>query len=191
MYRQTLLKSFTSSVNRALLIVVLSSSGLCLFAEDFPVPEQKFMNMNEIPEHPLPDDVLTALRTASSITLFSLDPINGEKPSAPNTFHGWPVLGSIEITSAADCKAIVTTVETAVKTAKGLGAKCFDPHHGLRIVSDGRTYDFVLCFTCEHMHIHTTGQKDRYSLIKGKGEVLDKLLSKAKIPLGERFEYKE
>lgn len=174
---------------RTILTIVLLASVIHLSAEEFSSPQSKEkpfgISSEDISSPPLPADVLDALRNAPAITLLSLDPTLGKQLSDSNTFHGWRVLGQTEITVADDCKTVATAIETAVNTSKGVGALCFVPHHGIVIKSAGQTYEFVICFMCGGMYIYTSGQESRFSNVAGKGEVLDKLLAAAKIPLGK------
>ena len=88
---------------------------------------------------------------ASEIRLFlySLDPhdvrrFEGKLPeNSENSFHWMPVLGVAEVTSASDRLDLLTSLAGGIRESSGLNAACFDPRHGLRIISKFKTNKFV------------------------------------------------
>src|SRR5205809_7601186 len=104
----------------------------------------------------IPSDAKRVLENTSSMTLMSLDPTL----RSPNVFarvteslsyrhfHGWRLLGQINIDDAATRKKVVASVERAVHDFNGWIAACFKPRHALHVTSGTQTYDFVICYEC-------------------------------------------
>lgn len=103
--------------------------------------------------HAVPDEAgpfLEALRSCESMELFAIDPSSGyDAPvEAPDRLRGTRVLGRARIDAAADRAEVARLVGEGVVQSDGSLALCFEPRHGLRIVADGRTHDFVVCYEC-------------------------------------------
>jgi hypothetical protein len=138
------------------------------------------------PARPLPEGILAAMTAASSFTLYSLDPDGGMHPDQPKTFRGWRVLGQTQVVDAPTRKRIATTIADSVARTRGLGMGCFIPHHGLRFIAHKHTYDFVICFHCEHLYIYAPNRDICVTRISTGAEVLDAIFSAAHIPMAER-----
>lgn len=92
------------------------------------------------------DEVEQALLKAESIELYSLD---GRKELPPaEGFHGFAILGKLEIADPADREAAVREFLFGVHENTGMSAPCFTPKFGLRARSGGRTFDLVVSFEC-------------------------------------------
>jgi len=93
---------------------------------------------------------------ASKIKLFlySLDPhdarrFSGKLPENSNkSFHYFPILGRVEIVSTQEKTNLLGAFTKGIKENNESLANCFDPRHGIRIVSETATNDFVICFEC-------------------------------------------
>jgi acyl-CoA thioesterase-1 len=81
-----------------------------------------------------------------SMTLYSLTP---DQTSAATNFNGYVVLGKVDVASEQERVAIFTALQQGIDLGYVHGAfGCFEPHHGVRLRRDGKTYDYVLCFQC-------------------------------------------
>lgn len=133
------------------------------------------------PENTLPPAAAQALRAPGRVVLYSLEP--WDHPAAgEKTFHKVRILGRTELDGTRSAAAIAE-LEAAVAGWDGLRAACFDPRHALRVTAKGHTYDFLLCYDCHQLEVYRDN-KDFASLgAAGSPQVLDELLSAAKVPL--------
>ncbi len=93
----------------------------------------------------------------SRMTLYSLDPDmsklysrSGElKPEYTNRlFHGFMVFGKAEITAETEKAALLKAFARGIRESDGSVAHCFNPRHGLRLITNSSTNDFTICFEC-------------------------------------------
>jgi hypothetical protein len=127
----------------------------------------------------LPKDVVAALNAAPELTIFSLDPDAEVRPNDPATFQGWKALGRTTVRDSKSRQRVVKELEEAVRRSKGEGALCFIPHHGIRVQSGRVVHDLVICYTCGHLYIYSSGQPRREVTIRGPSDLLDSLLRAA------------
>jgi hypothetical protein len=99
-------------------------------------------------------------------------------------FHGYAILGSTIVTDQTARDRIATTLRQHINNSGG--ALCFDPHHGIRIISGGTLHDLVLCYECFHVHIYSPGLVARKLNLSGKPDYLDNILTAANVPLAPR-----
>jgi hypothetical protein len=99
------------------------------------------------------------LLSAGEITLFSLDPEQSKtEVEKSDAFQGYPVYGKVRITDLARKSEIIEAIIKGTDHNTGVESLCFTPHHGLRIVSRGKTFDYSLCFQCCKLYYHATGE---------------------------------
>src|SRR5687768_16467731 len=74
------------------------------------------------------------LSDPEQLTLFSIDGRASyrreDTPVAVDEFHGYPVLGKIEITDPEKRRELIAALKDAVARRPEYGAKCFHPRHG-------------------------------------------------------------
>lgn len=93
-------------------------------------------------------------QTQDKIFLYSLDPndlriLEGKLPeNSDKVFHRYPILGRVEITSPEERIRLLSAFAKGVRENSNSLANCFNPRHGIRIVSETTTNDFVICFEC-------------------------------------------
>lgn len=136
----------------------------------------------------LAEELWQYVTNADQIVLYSLLPDfqPGKAPAAH--FHGYSILGSIEIGEPAR-KASISAALRAGAEAGTLGYRCWDPHHGVRVEQGRRILDFVICFTCECMQVFVDPNSDSFEWADITAEpetVLDALMTEAGIPLAPR-----
>jgi hypothetical protein len=122
-------------------------------------------------------------KKAGTLTLYSLHANDVEPDKRPKTaehFHGFPVLGKVEIAKADDRKAIDAAMQAGI--GKGQMAKCFLPRHGIRVLVDGKQTDYVICFECGRVVVHDIDSRDEKSIDNSPAAPLDKFLKDAGIP---------
>jgi len=138
----------------------------------------------------MPLEARTVFENASNFELYRLDP----SPTTFNvndkqSFHGWKILGKTAV-KGEDVKAIWAAVKKGIKDSDGKVAACFNPRHGIRIVQDKKTYDFVICFECLTANIYKDDVEiGQYLTTNSPAAVLNRVLRAAKVPM--RAEAKE
>jgi hypothetical protein len=107
------------------------------------------------------DDGQAILEEAPRITLYSLDPVAGPlfsfRRNAKPTFHGYRILGSLEISGDAKTD-LLGKLYTAI-AEDGPPARCFNPRHGVRAAIGNRYVELVICFECRQIESYVNGRK--------------------------------
>jgi hypothetical protein len=107
-------------------------------------------------------------RNPESLVLYSLQPTWFGENVAKNEeeqFHGFKVLGKTEIKDAAVRRKIMTALSDAIARRPKVGAKCFEPRHGIRVASAGRTVEYVICFECSRYWQIESGRERQEELL--------------------------
>lgn len=128
----------------------------------------------------LPPEVLRALNAPEKATLYSIDPVRSGflRP----TFHGYRILGSARLTGKQQ-RIAIWEFESAVSNWNGITAECFNPRHGLRVISGGQAFDLVLCFECHQVEIFAHDKLTAELGATGTPEVLNAILKRTGVPL--------
>jgi hypothetical protein len=140
--------------------------------------------------NPIPAAAGAALESSAALELFSLEPGSTEPGSTPDaagdTFHGWPVLGSTKL-DAQSRQDVVDAFQKGVPYYDdGVRAACFVPRHGLRVLEEGKTYDFLICFQCSMADVFEDDVKVGSFLIRESPQpVFNSVLIKAGVPLAK------
>ena len=141
----------------------------------------------------LPPDATIALQEATSFELLSLDPLQSQDPDQRDSLteadhlHGWIVRGSTTIQDSNTRATLVSRFAAGVAEHNGLVAACFNPRHAIRLIHDGKTHVFVICFECAQVEWHIDGQRATGFLISTSPQSLfDEVLQKANVPLAEK-----
>jgi len=96
----------------------------------------------------IPDSARATLEKSERFELLSIDPNIYPNRKPKEEFQGWRILGSMMVTNAKVRNELVTALKKSVEESKGGVANCFNPRHGIRVILDGKTNDFVICFRC-------------------------------------------
>jgi hypothetical protein len=130
--------------------------------------------------------VLNALRAAESFEIYSLQPgiRRGETLDKYDfQFHGWPLLGKIEITHPESHAKILKAVEAMVGPHAGPGAPCFMPRHGLRLMDKEGPLEVVICFECGWLHVYRGKEQIGGLAISGGQKEFDQVLRQYNVSL--------
>jgi hypothetical protein len=93
---------------------------------------------------------LGSLETPEKLTVFSIDGRDNEGagsrsrghgvPPAVGEFHGYPILGSVEIADPGERQRIIAALKDGISRGDSQ-MTCYWPRHGLRAVENGKTVD--------------------------------------------------
>jgi hypothetical protein len=125
-----------------------------------------------------------SLDRAESLEFFSLLPRYVEDRTQPN-FQGYHILGQARITDPSDRQRLTTSLKRGARfhfTILG-GHACFSPRHGIRATNGHVATDFVICFECGHVYVHTNSQREHFGICAFPQSTFDALLKKSGLPL--------
>lgn len=140
-------------------------------------------------DNEVPTEVAQALAAPEQTTLYSLSPglciKDGQQcPEDKNKeLHRYPILGKILLNSE-QTKIATQEFQKAISNwdpSKGL-AMCFNPRHGLRLVSNKHTYDLVLCYECQQIQIFKDDEPYGWLGAYGSPDILNILFKDNEIP---------
>jgi len=126
------------------------------------------------------------MKATSSFTLLSIHPDPKSAHWFNTKFHGFRVLGQISITKPVERQQITETIKRVLRDDDGANYKCiFSPRHGVHIVSEGQSYDFLICFGCQEIEAYVGDQQTFHRGIRGEAGILTTLLLAAKIRIAD------
>ncbi len=144
----------------------------------------------------LPPDATIALQEATSFELLSLDPGQSQNPDRRDSqteadrLHGWIVLGTTAIQDSNTRATLVSRFAAGVAEHNGMVASCFNPRHAIKLIHDGKTHVFVICFECAQVEWYIDGQETNGFLIAVSPQpMFDEVLQKANVPLAEKSKH--
>lgn len=130
------------------------------------------------------------------MTLISVDGIFDERRvvkfqnlTEEEKFHGFPILGTVEITNRRDRKAIISSIQTGINEGD-MVASCFWPRHGLRIMTTDSTYEYKICFECSQYRVYKDFDDRRSggTISSSPQEFLNTYFKKAGVPIAPSTE---
>lgn len=133
---------------------------------------------------------LDSLDAPEQITLYSIDGRDEERrgeAKASEFFHGYPVLGKVEISDSGKRNELIAALKDGITRKPDSPAKCYWPRHGLRVTQKGKIVEFVICFECSRFEEFEGATKVRHELINRDIQPkFDKPLQDAGIPLAPK-----
>ncbi|QDT95823.1 hypothetical protein [Gimesia aquarii] len=140
--------------------------------------------LTDAPKNQLPTEASNALHNATTFELFSLDPNQRDQKPGVDMFHGWKILGSVEVSDSATRNTLLNALDAGIAENDGTVAACFEPRHGIRVEYDGKQHDFVICFQCYSGKWYTDGKESEgYTLTDSPKPVFDRVLQAASVQL--------
>ena len=137
------------------------------------------------PRPVMPPNAVAALESAHTFELLSLSPEHLSEPPA-DAFHRCKVLGSTKVTDPAVRTRLIAALKQGVaENVDGMVAGCFNPRHGIRVIVNGQTTDFVICFECLQVEMHSGGAKSSFLTMSSLQSEFDKVLQAAGVPLAK------
>jgi hypothetical protein len=120
------------------------------------------------------------LRAADQITLYSLEPVRTDT-KAEGKFHGYQVYGHVKLSTREQLIPIIDAIIKGGENNRGSEALCFTPHHGLSVRSAGRKIDYSLCFQCNKLLYHPSGEY--FHLNRSPRNLLNQVLRESGVTL--------
>ena len=122
------------------------------------------------------------------LTLYSVDPDSAyareeKDPEGKELFHGYLVLGKIDVTDASQRREIMTALRDGFAQSDGSVYKCFDPRHAVRAVENGKTVDYLICFHCKQAEVHEGNSHRVVPTTRDPQAKFNEILTKAGVPL--------
>ena len=126
-----------------------------------------------------------ALKNADSYELFSLQPYLQWRDLSQPDFHGFQILGNTIVGDRETRGRLNSSFIAGTREADISPFACFEPRHGIRVVRNGKTTDFLICFTCKQVQVWTGDDANHeYFLVASTPQpVFDEVLKKAGVPL--------
>lgn len=121
------------------------------------------------------------------LILYSLDGPDDVQfgPTNEKEFHGYRVLGRIEVTDRKRIEEIVAAFNRGIADSDGSVASCFYPRHAIRAHYGERLEDYVICFQCLNIAKYN-GEKITSIPTADSGKAtLNAILREEKIPLAK------
>ena len=100
------------------------------------------------------DDIAGAIEkipvSKARFLLYSLDPHDQQIAGkiAARTFHGYSVLGTVEIVPEEKKRHLLEAFADGVRKSGDMSMLCFEPRLGLAVIGESFTNDFVICYSC-------------------------------------------
>ena len=133
----------------------------------------------------LPPAAEQALKDSPDFELLSLNP-DREKIDEDG-FCGWTVLGKTTINDADMRGKLLAAFRTGVAQSDDALVDCFNPRHGIEVVHDGTTHQFVICFQCYRVEWYTNNaQTGGFQITDSPQETFDEILKASEVPLAEK-----
>ena len=132
---------------------------------------------------------LDKLDTPQQLTLYSVDGRDfepGEEPKTDEKFHGYPVLGKVEITEEGQRRDLIAALKVGIDLSDGKLAACFWPRHAIRMVRENQTTDLVICFECYQLRDYKTKQVKTITITRDPQPLFDKTLQEVGIKLAPK-----
>lgn len=135
----------------------------------------------------LPSSVDELLAEEHTVELLSLSPerIFEVDHKGEELFHEFELLGRAELDKAsADKLMSALQASTAAITKDYEFPECFNPRHGLRLKSQDKLIDLVICFECAQIYVYQTKEDDDFAGTSGAPlELFDEMVKEYNLPL--------
>lgn len=131
-------------------------------------------------------DPVAGVSMPDQLTLYSINGLvtaRGKVPESEDEFHGFPVLGKVELIDAVKRQEIMAALKEGVTRSDGNMAKCFWPRHAIRAVEKGHMVDYVICFECFQMEVHEGSTMNLKPVTREPQSLFNKYLNEADVPL--------
>jgi hypothetical protein len=128
---------------------------------------------------------ITALPIAKAqFFLYSLNPGESRRrddSNAGEAFHHHIVLGKAQITNAEDKNALMSALAKGIRESDPERMMCFNPRHGIRLIIDSSTNDFLICFECQLIKTFGFNDDKSFSTTPSPAPLFNEILDKYKL----------
>lgn len=83
-----------------------------------------------------------------------MEEVGTERKEAVDGFLGYPILTRVTVETAEQRTKVGESLGMALHWHEGLQALCFNPRHGLLVVSGKKSLALLICFECGRMKIY-------------------------------------
>ncbi len=140
---------------------------------------------------PLPEEVLTALKSPGKVTLHSLEPYPEHPGKREKLYFGHRVRGSVQLKAreaTVACRELLDALLTPPHSPEGVISvmACFKPRHAIEVTSGKSILHFVICYECEKLKLYGGTLSGTTFPIRDDPKVLNTLLKKHRLPLFPR-----
>jgi hypothetical protein len=128
-------------------------------------------------------DLAKHLDKADRIDLLRINPraLPEGNPERKKELHGYEVLSEVRIDSKEQRKEAAAFLGKTLHWDDLRMAGCFNPRHGLRVVSGRRRLDFLICFECHRVMVFDGGKQiaELPTVDTDKKNTIERLLEEA------------
>lgn len=130
---------------------------------------------NRSPDGPPPDQ----------LTLYALNPISEPPGATPGAelLHGYRILGRSVIKEPDRRASLMAAILKSAQESDGHRANCFNPRHGLRVKSTGVIKEYVICFECSYMEVHSGGAMTGVPITQSARPLFNRCLREEGLPV--------
>lgn len=79
-------------------------------------------------------------------------------PQKKKEFHGYEILAEVTVSSGNQRKGAAAFLGSKLHWSEFRKAACFNPRHGMKLVSGKRTLEFLICFECWQVDVYEGGK---------------------------------
>jgi hypothetical protein len=133
----------------------------------------------------VPPILMEALEKGKQFELYSLDP--AAKDTSKEGFADLKVLGKTSVKDDETRKKLIEALSKGAQDNQGINpTKEFPPRQGIRVVYEGKTYDFALNFDSFKTEFYIDGKRQGgFRVTKSPQSVFEKVLKDAKVQTAE------
>jgi hypothetical protein len=125
------------------------------------------------------NELTKQVQKAERILVFRLNPkpLGKKGKDTERVFHGYAILVEGPAKTAEQRKEVASFLGKTLHWNELRKALCFNPRHGVRVVSGKRTLDFLICFECYRVEVFE-GEERRssFALTHPKDNPIEQLL---------------
>ena len=125
-----------------------------------------------------------AVFDTGTLTIYALKAYDGGH-EGENTFHGFQVLGSAQLSAPQAQELRAAFDENAAK--QGMSALCFWPHHGIHAEKNGEQIDLTICFKCGYIYSYGDGKEERNMFSVEGREIFNAIYRRAGVTIDDKW----
>ena len=134
-----------------------------------------------------PLDPLAVLDNPDRMILYSIDgdAVRHDRTvEGADLFHRAPVIGQVNVIAADKRSALAYALKQGIESPER-PVECFWPRHALRVTSNGRTVDYLICFECSRIYVYEGNSKVVKHVSRAPQRIFNQHLREAGITLSK------